>query len=174
MSQSSSARTWAIVSVVGGALALIGFFVPWFFATGAPEGEFTVSGWRLFLAVPQAIQEDIFFTPGFIIITLLPLVVLLSALAILVGGFLKLIGRSARWLTVLQPWAAGLGLLYLVLGVAAFELLFQALASFDVPNPDAALFPGVGVWLMFVGFVVTLVASLRSLRERTPTAAPQP
>jgi hypothetical protein len=51
MAQSSSARTWATVGVVAGALAFAGFLSPWFFSIGAPEGEFAFGGVRLILAI---------------------------------------------------------------------------------------------------------------------------
>jgi hypothetical protein len=163
MSQTaSSARVWAIVGVVGGALALIGFFVPWFFASGQ---SFSVNGVQIFQVV-----ADVGDTPGILLLVLPSLIVLLAALDVLMAGFFDLSGRSALWTARLQLWAASLGLVFLLLAVGAFELLFHALANFDTLNPDAALIPGVGVWLMFVGFVVALVGNLRS---RSARRAPQ-
>ena len=111
-------------------------------------------------------------TPASLIILLPCLIVLLAALDILIAGFFDLTGRQAPWVTRLQLVAAIVGLVCLVLAVGAFEVLFHALANFDMLNPDAALFPGVGVGLMLVGLVAALVGGLRSRSARnTPVAA---
>jgi hypothetical protein len=65
-------------------------------------------------------------------------------------------------------WAA---LIALVVGVACVELIFQALANFDVPNPNALLIPGVGIWLMFLGFVAILIGESQLRRAERPVIA---
>lgn len=165
MARSLPARTWPITTLAGGVLALIGFSVPWFFATGVQAGDFSVNGWRLFLAVPSAMQDGSFFSPGFLLIFLLLLGVLVGAAIILVVGFQDVVGKLTTRQVRLQIGAASVGMFLMLLSVGAFALLFRGLANLDNPDPTAVLIPGVGVLLMFVGFGVALVAGVRS-RQR--------
>ena len=165
MSQSSSkTRTWTIVSVVGSALALIGFFVPWFFATGSPPGGFDISGLQLTLSVLTAPFQPYFtFSQFYLLFAFMMLLLVAGLVTPLLASVFDLSGRPVAWLSRIRAFVIWIALIALLVGVGLIELLFQALASFDTPNPNAtALIPGVGIWLMVVGFVETLVGIRRA------------
>jgi hypothetical protein len=163
MQSSSTARKWAIASITAGALVGVGFSVPWFFASDASSVRLAGSGWQGLANMTQGLQQG---SAPFLVVLLLVLFLflLLAALFFLVIGALGLAGRTAPWMARAQIVAACVGLVVLALEVGFIELIFSALANFDVPNPNAALIPGVGVWLMLVGLLTALLSGIRFRR----------
>lgn len=174
MVSSLSARNWAIASITSGALVGAGFSVPWFFASDASSVKIAGSGWQGLANMIQALQQG---SASFLVALLLALFLflLLAALFFLTIGTLGLAGRAARWMALTQIVVACVGVVALALGVGFIELIFYALANFDVPNPNAALIPGVGVLLMVAGLLTALVSGIRfdrSGRQQAGGAAP--
>lgn len=161
---SSSTRAWAITSVIAGLLVGVGFSIPWFFASDASSVKFVGAGWQGLANMIQALQQG--STP-FLAVLLLALFLFLplAALFFLTIGALGLAGRTARWMALTQIIVACVGVVALALGVGFIELIFSVLANFDVPNPNAALIPGVGVLLMVAGLLTALVSGTRCLRS---------
>jgi hypothetical protein len=164
MVSSSSVRNWAISSAIAGLLVGVGFSIPWFFASDASSVKITGSGWQ---GLANMIQTLLQGSASFLVVLLLALFLflLLAALFFLTIGALGLMGRAARWMALTQIVAACVGVVALALGVGFIELIFYALANFDVPNPNAALIPGIGVLLMVAGLLTALVSGIRFLRS---------
>ena len=164
MVSSSSVRNWAIASVIAGLLVGVGYSIPWFFASDASSVKIAGSGWQGLASMIQAFQQG---SASFLVALLLALFLFLplAALFFLTIGALGLTGRAARWMALTQIVVACVGVVALALGVGFIELIFYALANFDVPNPNAALIPGVGVLLMVAGLLTALVSGIRFLRS---------
>ena len=90
----TSARTWAMIGVVAGALAFAGFLSPWFFTTGAPAGEFAFSGLWLLQAIMLAPFLPYFtFSPFYALSVLLLLVLMVGLLLPFLASLFDLLGR---------------------------------------------------------------------------------
>jgi hypothetical protein len=167
---SSRARTWAIVSVAGSALATIGFCVPWFVATGVPRGEFGFSGVQLIQAVLLApFQPSFLFTSFYLLLAFVVVLLVVLLLITFLASLFDLLERPIAWMARARVGMAWTALLALLVGVGLNELFLQMMAGFDITHSTAILIPGVGIWLMFLGFVATLVSS--RARTMPPTAA---
>ena len=153
----SNTRAWAMVSMAGSVLAMIGFCVPWFFATGVPQGEFSYSGLQLTQAVLLAPFQS--FTSFYLLMTFVVLLLVAMLLATFLASLFDLLERPIAWLARARVRVAWTALLALLVGVGLNELLVQMMAGFDTNHSHAILIPGVGIWLMFVGFVATLAGS---------------
>jgi hypothetical protein len=166
----SNARTWAVVSVVGSVLALVGFFVPWFFAT---DPVFRMSGeWITMVVLLAPFQPYFTFFSFYILIALLLLLGVAGLVVPFVSGLSNLLGRPVSWLSRLHLGLAWAALIALLLGVGIVECIFQIAQSFDTSHSNAMLIPGVGVWLMFLGFVMTIISGQRVRRASSmPPAA---
>lgn len=167
MLSASSARHWAITSIIAGALVGVGFSVPWFFASDAPSITLAGSGWQVLVGIFANTREAFqvgsispFFALLLALFVLLPLV----AVFLLVIGVLGLTGRAAPWMVRTEIIVGWVSVVALALGVGLVEVIFYALANFDTPNPNAALIPGVGVWLMVAGLLTALVSGIRFRR----------
>lgn len=163
MLSSAPARNWAIASVIAGLLVGVGYSIPWFFASDASSVKIAGSGWQGLANMIQAHQQG--SAPFLVLLLALFLFLPLAALFFLTIGALGLAGKAARWMALTQIVVACVGVVALALGVGFIELIFYALANFDVPNPNAALIPGVGVLLMVAGLLTALVSGIRFLRS---------
>jgi hypothetical protein len=174
MTQSSSARTWATVGVVAGALAFAGFLAPWFFTTGAPSGEFAFSGLWLAQAILLAPFLPYFTFSAFYLLFVLFLLLLIAGLLLpFLASLLDLLGRPVARLARLRVGVTWAAIIALLCGIGLVELVFQISLSLG-GSSGSALIPGVGVWLMGIGFVATLIADKRSRRaDSAPQPAPQ-
>lgn len=160
-------RLWAASSSGGGLLALLGFFLPWLLApTGLPGGV-AVSGWRAILGlltVGQAQEDFPLFTALVLTMVLLPLIAALVSAGL---GLLALAGKTASWVPLAQRRAASAGVFLTALNLAFFEAVFAPLGQAETSASTMSwLIPGVGIWLMLVGFLAVLVSSLLLCRSR--------
>lgn len=136
--QSSAAWQSAVVSTVGGALALIGFFLPWLMLT-----TISLNGWFL---VQHAADPSFGLSITSIAETYLTFA---SAIATLIIGVIALAGRRSPALTYIQALGSLIGVSDLVL-----NLLNVNGSQFDLSVI------GYGFWLSFVGFVLGVVGAL--------------
>ncbi len=174
MLSSSSARKWAIASITAGALVVVGFSVPWFFASDASSVRLVGSGWQVMASLVGALLQGS-ASPFLLLMLALLLLLVLAALFLLIVGASGLSGRGISWMGIPQIIVAGVGIVAAALEVGFAVVLFYALANFDVPDPNAALIPGIGCCLMLVGFLIALVGGilfLRARRQQTGGTAP--
>ncbi len=158
-SSSSSARPWPLLSLVGGVLALIGFFVPWFFSSESAPNAGSVSGLGLVLNLFDQFQQGAGSPLLFFVLAIL-LIVGLAALGQIAFGVLALSGRLTRVGASRQIGIAIAGLVLLALSVGFFMIVVSALSNLDTGNNGGLLIPGIGAWLMAVGFVDGLVSGI--------------
>jgi hypothetical protein len=159
-SSSSSTRPWPIISLMGGALALIGFFVPWFLSSESAPNAGTVSGLSLALNLFDLFQQGAGSPVLFFVLATL-LLVGLAALGQIAFGVLALSGRLTRVGASRQIGIAIAALVLLALAVAFFAIVVSALSNLDTGSSSGGLLiPGIGVWLMAVGFVDGLVSGI--------------
>lgn len=158
-SSSSSARPWPLISLIGGVLALIGFFLPWFFSSAAAPRAGSVSGLGLVLNLFDVFQQGSGSPLLFFVLAML-LLVGLAALAQIALGIAGLSGRLTRAGVSRQIGIAIAGLVLLVLSVGFFMIVVSALSNLDTGNNGGLLIPGIGAWLMVVGFVDGLVSAI--------------
>ncbi len=165
MLSSSSARKWANASITAGALVGVGFSLPWFFASDASSVRLAGSGWQVMASLVGALLQGS-ASPFLLLMLALLLLLVLAALFLLIVGALGLSGRGISWLGIPQIIVAGIGMVAAALEVGFAAILFYALANFDVPDPNAALIPGIGWWLMVAGLLTALVSGIGFLRAR--------
>jgi hypothetical protein len=172
--RSLSVRNWAIASIAAGALVGVGFSIPWFFASDRASIGLVGTGWQGLVSMLQNLQQG---SAPFLVVLLLALFLflLLAALFFLLIGALGLAGRAVPWMARVQVIVACVGVVALALGIGFMEFVFYALANFDVPNPNAALIPGIGVLLMVAGLLIALVSGIsfwRVVRLQADGAVP--
>ncbi len=159
-SSSSAARPWPLISLMGGALALIGFFLPWFLSSENAPNAGNVSGLGLVLNLFDLFQQGSGSPVLFFVLAIL-LLVGLAAPGQMALGMVALTGRLTRAGASRQMGLAIAALVLLAVVVGFFSVVVSALANLDTGSANGGLLiPGVGVWLMAVGFVDGLVSGI--------------
>jgi hypothetical protein len=159
-SSSSSARPWPLISLMGGVLALIGYFLPWFLSSENAPNAGNVSGLGLVLNMFDVFQQGSGSPILFFVLAIL-LLVGLAALAQISLAIVALSGRLTRRAVSAQIGIAIAGLALLALAVAFFSVVVSALANLDTGNASGGLLiPGFGAWLIVVGFLDGLVSGI--------------
>ena len=159
-SSPSSARPWPLISLMGGVLALIGFFLPWFLSSESAPNAGNVSGLGLVLNLFDVFQQGSGSPILFFVLAIL-LLVGLAALAQIALGIAALTGRLTRVGVSRQIGSSIAALVLLVLAVGFFMVVVSALSNLDTGSANGALLiPGIGALLMAVGFLDGLVSGI--------------
>lgn len=158
-SSSSSARPWPLINLIGGVLAAVGFFLPWFLSSERAPNAGSVSGFGLVLNLFDLFQQGAGSPVLFFVLAVL-LLVGLAALGQITLGMVALTVRLTRVGASRQMGIAIAALVLLALAVAFFSVVVSALAKLDTSANGGLLIPGIGVWLMAVGFVDGLISSI--------------
>jgi hypothetical protein len=135
--QSTTASPGNIIIAIGGALALLSFFLPWFSYSGLAS----FSGLdivRLSSAVSGSQNESIYF---------LLVVIPLMGLALLGIGGAALAGRMTK---TRMP-------AFIVAAIGLVDLLYFVFVKFSTPGASFFSYAGIGFWLTLLGLIGGLV-----------------
>ena len=159
--QPASARAVALVSLAGGVVAIVAFFLPWFLQSAptarpnAPTAVISLSGWDIIInwatnGTSNHIEGGNLSRPGSLPFALLVAIPLLMALVAAAIGAISLVRRPDALAHGLYAGAAIIGLL------TAFNILptfFLTLVSSGVAltSRDAPL-AGIGLDLLYLGY----------------------